>query len=360
MSATLQPSTLAELAEAVRSAPQVLPLGGGTKPSLSAAGAAVSISTARLSGIVEYDPSEFTFTARAGTPLREISAALAKRGQHLPFDPPLAAAGATLGGTVAAGLNGPGRLRFGGLRDFILGVRFVDGTGRLLRMGGKVVKNAAGFDLPKFFVGSLGRLGVLAEITFKVFPRPESTLTLEFAVPDDDAMSKLISGVAQGRWELEALDATFPEGKIHARLGGPPEALKALAADLDRRWPVRILPADEGTALWRAADSFAWAHPQGVLCKIPLTLARLAEFAALTRAVPGARSWVGAAGNGGYLSLPERTEIRGVDERLRQLRLEALVLRGAGALRLGARTGFRVQAAVKLALDPDQRFPALG
>src|SRR5207253_6842143 len=134
--------------------------------------------TAGLRGITEYDPSEFTFTAGAGTPVREIVAALAESGQYLPFDPMLVEAGATLGGTVAAGLSGPGRFRFGGVRDFILGVRFVDGAGRLLRMGGKVVKNAAGFDLPKFFCGSLGRFGLIVEATFKVFPRPASRLTL--------------------------------------------------------------------------------------------------------------------------------------------------------------------------------------
>src|SRR4029450_4463398 len=93
------------------------------------------------------------------------AAALAARGQSLRCDPFLLDAGATLGGTVAAGLSGPGRFRYGGLRDFILGVRFVDGLGRLMHMGGKVVKNAAGFDLPKFLVGSLGRFGVLAELT---------------------------------------------------------------------------------------------------------------------------------------------------------------------------------------------------
>ena len=106
-----------------------------------------------LNGVLEYEPSEFTFTALAGTPVRDIAAILAERGQYLPFDPMLVGAGSTLGGTVASGLSGPGRFRFGGLRDFILGVRFVDGGGRLLRLGGKVVKNSAGFDVPKFFVG---------------------------------------------------------------------------------------------------------------------------------------------------------------------------------------------------------------
>src|SRR5262249_20856303 len=153
-------------ADAVRSAPRVLTVGAGTKPRLSAVPGITRISTARLRGILEYDPSEFTFTALAGTSLGEISAVLAARGQYLPFDPPWVAAGSTLGGAVAAGLNGPARFRYGGMKDFILGVRFVDGTGRLLRMGGKVVKNAAGFDLPKFFVGSLGRFGALAELTF--------------------------------------------------------------------------------------------------------------------------------------------------------------------------------------------------
>jgi glycolate oxidase FAD binding subunit len=143
MTASLQPATIEELAEAVRSSPCVLPVGGGTKPRLSGAAAAAPLSLAGLNRILEYDPSEFTFTAQGGTPLRDIGAALAERGQHLPFDLVLAGAGATLGGTVAAGLSGSGRLRFGGLRDFILAVRFVDGSGRVLRMGGKVVKNAA-------------------------------------------------------------------------------------------------------------------------------------------------------------------------------------------------------------------------
>src|SRR3954453_23855872 len=138
----LSPENLTELVDAVRSTPHLLAVGAGTKPRLSAVDA-VKLSTARLCGISEYDPSEFTFTAAAGTPVREIAAALAERGQYLPFDPMLVEAGARLGVTVASGLNGPGRFRFGGVRDFILGGRFVDGAGRLMRMGGKVVKNAA-------------------------------------------------------------------------------------------------------------------------------------------------------------------------------------------------------------------------
>jgi glycolate oxidase FAD binding subunit len=360
MTAPLQPSTLDELVDAVKSAPQVIPVGAGTKANLSAVPNAVPISTARLSGVLDYGPTEFTFTALAGTPVREIIAALAKEGQYLPFDPPFAAAGSTLGGMVAAGLNGSGRLRFGGLRDFILGVRFVDGQGQLLRMGGKVVKNAAGFDLPKFFVGSLGRFGVLGEITFKVFPKPTSTLTLEFPVTNDAALIELFSAAAQGRWELEALDASLHDRKIYARLGGPPQALQLLAAELGERWPARVLAPEAAHAVWQSTDEFSWAHPRGILCKFPLTLARVAKFAELSRSLPEARAWIAAAGNVGYLSLAETTEATPLDEALRKQELPAMVWRGRGPLWLGPRPDFRVHAAVKHALDPQNKFPPLG
>ncbi|HEY6887587.1 MAG TPA: FAD-binding protein, partial [Solirubrobacter sp.] len=150
-----------------------LPVAGATKPALTG-----GLDVAGLRGIVEYDPAELTFTALAGTPLREIVTALAEHGQYLPFDPPWVDAGATLGGTVAAGLSGSCSHRHGGIRDFVLGVRFLDGTGRLVGGGGKVVKNAAGFDLPKLFVGSVGRLGVLVQLSLKVFPAPAAWATL--------------------------------------------------------------------------------------------------------------------------------------------------------------------------------------
>src|SRR5262249_12869263 len=190
MSAQLAPSSISELVEAVGSTPRLIPFGANTKPRLSTVDAP-RLSMGGLRGITEYEPSEFTFTALAGTSITEIAEALRQRGQYLPFDPMCVKAGATLGGTVASGLSGPGRFRFGGLRDFILGVRFADGTGRLLRMGGKVAKNAAGFDLPKFFVGSLGRFGVVAEITFKVFPQRVASRTLKLPVNGAEAAASI-------------------------------------------------------------------------------------------------------------------------------------------------------------------------
>jgi glycolate oxidase FAD binding subunit len=353
MIGALAPASLPELVEAVLSSPRVVTTGAGTKPRLAQVPADyVRLSTVALRGIVEYEPSEFTFTALAGTPVNEIAAALAERGQYLPFDPVLADAGATLGGTVAAGLSGPGRFRFGGLRDFILGVRFVDGEGRLLRMGGKVVKNAAGFDLPKFFVGSLGRFGVLAEITFKVFPRPAATRTLRIDAMDAAAKAAVLSGTAAGRWEIDALESPVDEGVVVARLAGPPAALDVLATEIFSRWPGSEVSAGDAGVFWQHVSGFNWAHPGGALVKIVLTPSEIPAFIAHVQAHADRRGWIGAGGNVGYVSTPAGMAVP-------ELRWSAMTLRGDAPLWPGAKPRFELMHAVKHALDPQDRFPNL-
>ncbi len=354
MTTILTPFTPAELADAVRSAPRVLAVGAGTKARLSAVGAeVVRISTAGMRGVVEYEPSEFTFTALAGTPVKEIAAALAERGQYLPFDPLLVEAGATIGGTVAAGLGGPGRFRFGGLRDFIVGVRFVDGSGRLMRMGGKVVKNAAGFDLPKFFVGSLGRFGALAEVTFKVFPRAVTTRTLRLGAVDEAAMTTIFCEAAGQRWELDALEAVPAAGVVYARLAGPAAALDVLAAEIFSRWRGAALTDDEASKFWSGVGEFGWAHDGGELVKVALVPSQVVEFVGWARKMDGARTWVGLGGNVGFVSLPRGGKFAG------GLVWPAMTLRGEGALWPGKRAGAEVYRAVKAALDPQGRFPGI-
>ena len=179
----LKPPDIPAVQELLREGRRVLPRGGGSKPALSGTALAARLGLAEMemtaiAGVVEYDPDELTFTALAGTRLLDILPLLASNGQYLPFDPLFVEHGATLGGTVAAGASGSGRYHFGGVRDFILGVRYINSEGQLVRGGGKVVKNAAGFDLPKLMVGSMGSLGVLVELSFKVFPRPEAYATL--------------------------------------------------------------------------------------------------------------------------------------------------------------------------------------
>ena len=342
------PRTPAELADVVRATPRLLVVGAGTKPRLGRVSEDVpTVSTRGLSGMVEYEPSEYTFTALAGTPVAEIAAALAAHGQYLPFDPLLVEAGATLGGTLASGLNGPGRFRYGGLRDFILGVRFVDGLGRLLRLGGKVVKNAAGFDVPKFLVGSLGRYGAMAELTFKVFPRAPEFRTVRWPVADPAQAAAVLMGAANTRWELDALDFSRTDGAVYARIGGPAAALDALTAEMIARWPGGALVApDAAELLWRSAREFAWAPAGGILLKVVMTPQQLPE---ICRAVSFAGLHVSAGGNVAYVACD--TVPPGLST------FAVLTLRGDAPLFPG-RPPVEMPA-VKAALDPVHRFPSL-
>lgn len=352
----LAPGTVEELVDAVRSEARVIPVGARTKPRLSDV-AARPISLRRFSGWVEYEPGEFTFTALAGTPIREIQRVLAESGQHLPFDPMLAASGATLGGTVASGLSGPGRFRFGGIRDFILGVRFVDGAGRVLRMGGKVVKNAAGFDLPKFFVGSLGRWGILVELTFKVFPLPEASRTLDLTVWDIDDASRVLGEMSVNRWEPRAVELLPCGRRLLLRIGGPERALKPIADEILRRWPGEVLDAATADALWSDLAEFRWAHADGTLLKIPLTPVRMPELARACRSAGDVRLQCGAGGNVAYVSLAPEASASTLQSGLSAMGLTGLALRGSGPLWWGERPVTGVEPALRRALDAETRFP---
>ncbi len=357
----LVPSTIAELADAVRASPRVLAVGARTKPRLAeVAGGVALLSMRGLSGIVEYDPSEFTFTAYAGTPLREIVAALAERGQYLPFDPMLVEAGATIGGTVAAGLIGPGRFRFGGVRDFILGVRFVDGAGRILRMGGKVVKNAAGFDMPKFFVGSLGRFGVLAEMTFKVFPRPASNCTLRLDAETVSDARRVLMEAASSRFEFAALDiAPGSPRSVLARVAGPASSLDALSREILARWPGAVLSETNAEIVWANLLEFRWASEGAVLVKVALPPAAIVPLEQSLQSLNGAQMHVSAGGNLAYVSLADPGHAREFDVRLKDAGLSGVVFRGEAPLWLGATPRAEINLAVKQALDPQSRFPSL-
>jgi glycolate oxidase FAD binding subunit len=162
---TVCPESVAEVAQCVLAHSRLKIVGAATKSAMVHHEPNVTpMSLKSIAGIVDHQPSEFLITAFAGTTIDEMQTELAKFGQYLPFDPPFAAQGATIGGTVAAGLSGAGRLRFGGLRDFIVGIRVVDGLGNVVTGGGRVVKNAAGYDLPKLMVGSAGYLAAIVEV----------------------------------------------------------------------------------------------------------------------------------------------------------------------------------------------------
>lgn len=359
----LDPTTKAHaerLADLVQTKAKVRPVGAGTKAALSGWG---NVTLDDVTGVLEYNPQEYTFTALAGTPLKEISELLAKEGQYLPFDPPFVAAGATLGGTVAAGLSGAGRFRYGGVRDFLLGLRFVDGTGRLVTGGGKVVKNAAGFDFPKLLVGSRGQLGIMVEMTFKVFPQPETYATFDVTLPSFNEAVDTLTRLAMSGLELSCLDLT-PAGRLLVRVGG---AAAATSTRLERlqhfiKQEGEVLAASEDISLWRDAAEFSWLAEGVSLVKVPLNPANIKglEEALLALADNLPRRY-SVGGNLLWLGYPVSLDIAPLDSLLKAHGLSGLVLTGSSkAPVLGQRTGSVFFERLQGVLDPDAKFSSSG
>lgn len=362
---TLEPTTIEAVQAAVVSAPHLHLRGGGTKVALHANHAADTLLDLRkLAGILEYVPGEYTFTALAGTTLSEVETALAAHSQYLPFDPPFAAQGATLGGTVAAGLSGSGRYRYGGVRDFLIGARFVDGQGRLVRGGGKVVKNAAGFDLPKLMVGSLGGLGVLVELSFKVFPEPPHYSSLVAPYPELPQALAALQRLADSRFDLYALDLVVepagaaPTYTLWARLGGLANVLPQRMEQLRKVVGAgEILTGEEEATTWRATRDFRWRPTTTALVKVALTLHKISTLEAALAQQPSPRRYA-AGGNLAWLAwagpLPE------LDRLLTEQGLAGLTILGqADHPFLGNRSGHAFVGRLKQALDPASRFCAL-
>lgn len=356
----IQPLSSEEVAVAVCESSHVLAVGGRTKPALTMSHGGDFIDLSGMSGIVEYEPSEYVFSAKAGTPIQKVQATLREQGQYMPFDPPFADEGSTLGGMVAAGLNGPGRLRFGGIRDFLIGVTFVDGRGRLIKGGGKVVKNAAGFDFPKFLVGSLGCFGILTEVSFKVFPEPRKFLTLRLSSGNLETGMEKVSSVAGSPWEADGMELNS-DGDIYLRIGGAESSLPKRADRilLELGGLGELIANDEADRFWRKTNSFGWASPDAILTKVPVTPNRIIELDEFLSSF-GAMRRYGVACNVAWVAWPPGSAVTELGLGLRKRGLRGLVFRGqVESPYLGKWTDGAITKAVKAAFDPDYLFPSI-
>ena len=198
--------------------------GGGTKDWYGQRLEGEILDTRGHAGIVDYEPTELVITARCGTPLAEIEAVLAERNQMLAFEPPHFGGGVTLGGVIAAGLAGPRRANSGGVRDFVLGAKLLDGKGDVLTFGGQVMKNVAGYDVSRMLAGSLGTLGLLLEVSVKVLPKPFAETTLCLELPEIDAIRKLNEWGGQ---PLPLSASCWHDGILSLRLSGAQAAVDA-------------------------------------------------------------------------------------------------------------------------------------
>ena len=361
----LKANTVAELQSMIHESVSIQICAGGSKPALSTlreGNTLVDISA--ISGMIEYEPAEFTFTAWAGSSIEKINRELDARQQFLPFDPPLLQRGATLGGTVAAGLSGPGRYHYGGVRDFVLGVKYVNSNGEIVTGGGKVVKNAAGFDLPKLMVGSQGSYGAIIELTVKVLPRPEAHATLRIQLRSLESVLETQSKLFACPLDIDSIDLDLSGDEIVLllRMGGFAEVLK------DRMKRLReligageVLSGSDEENLWVKLREMEWVPDGWSLIKIPLTPGRIKAFEAeLSRLYPGqlVKRWYSCGGQVGWVAVQESLQM--MNGLLEDQGLSGLVLLGpAGKTKLGIDVGSGFRRRVKQALDPINKFVEL-
>lgn len=333
----MRPESEADLAEAIATASGPICLRGGGTRGVNLNGE--MLETGGLSGITLYEPGSLTLVAQAGTPLAEIEAALAAEGQRLAFEPMdhrglMGTSGApTIGGVVAANVSGPRRVSVGACRDFMLGVRFVDGTGTLVKNGGRVMKNVTGYDLVKLMTGSWGTLGILTEVSLKVLPTPERAACIMIDGLDDSQAIAAMARALRSPFEVSGA-AHLPNGMGD----GPVTMLRIEGFSGSVRYRAEQLAAlfaDMGTRIESDADGVAehWAQIRDVapfhgtpgdVWRVSGTPTTGADLARRSGAEAVMYDWGGGLI---WMSVPEGTDLRA---RLGDFDGHATLVRGSG------------------------------
>ncbi len=244
--------------------------GGNSKAFYRSHSEGEPLPTAGLNGVLSYEPSELVVTAGAGTPVASLEAMLAEQNQCLPFEPPhFAWSGAsrqsTVGGLIAAGLSGPARASVGGVRDYVLGLKLINGRAEHLTFGGQVMKNVAGYDVSRLMAGAMGSLGVITEVSLKVLPRAHAEATLVFAAAQAAALEQL------HRWGAQPLPlnaSLWVDGKLWVRLRGAVAAVESACQRMPRDMAGQRIDAAQAQDLWHSCRDqrhafFTSDAPQG-------------------------------------------------------------------------------------------------
>jgi glycolate oxidase FAD binding subunit len=329
--AVTRPKDEAELAEIVRNAAgPFLVRGGGTRGiGISAAGDVLE--TTALTGITLYEPGALTLVVRSGTPLAEVEGVLSAEGQRLPFEPPdmrglLGRDGqSTIGGVVATNASGPRRVQAGACRDSLIGVRFVDGTGTVVRNGGRVMKNVTGIDLVKLLAGSHGTLGVLTEVAFKLLPAPEVQATICVAGLGDAEAVAAMSAALGSPYDITGA-AHLPGRGTFVRLEGFETSVRYRLRELTKLLG-RFGPVDErGDDIWcQVRDVTPFHAVTGDVWLLSTLASDAPRLVALSGAVEALYDW---GGGRIWLRLEEGIDLRA---RLGAFQGHATRIRGAGA-----------------------------
>lgn len=325
----MQPANEKELSEAIAAATGPLRIiGGGTR---GVFGEGEELSTTALTGISLYDPGALTIVAGAGTPLAEIEAALAAEGQRLPFEPMdhrglLGTKGEpTIGGVVAANISGPRRIQAGACRDSLIGVRFVDGRGEILKNGGRVMKNVTGYDLVKLVAGAYGTLGVISEVAFKVLPDVETSTSVVLLGLTDEQAVKAMSRALGSPYEVSG--AAHVEGRTLLRLEGFAASVAYRAKQLQAEFNEAEVQEDTAKIWHVVRDVAAFQGQSGDIWRISVKPSDAPGLVAALEAKTALYDWGGGLI---WALMAVRTDVRA---RMQGVRGHATLVRGTGFAR---------------------------
>jgi glycolate oxidase FAD binding subunit len=351
----MQPSTVEELRDAVTGTTGTLRIAGAGTGADWGASADTVIDTTRMTGVLRYSPADMTIAVRAGTPLTEIQGKVAEHGQRVAFDPARAARGATIGGLLATADAGPLRTGYGSLRNLVIGATVVLADGTVARSGGHVIKNVAGYDLAKLFHGSLGTLGVVAELVLRVHPLPRAETTVSVPCTPENGFAVANKIIAAGL-EAAVLEWCSGPGRLLVRLEGTPEGVAERADAVCALADARVLTAEEADQEWAAVAAIG--DPGATVLRV----------GTLPSAGPQALEMFLAAGASATSSVPvgvHTLRTSAPDELVPALHREfgaAVAVLHRGGLDPSKAWGppppaVRVMRAIKRQFDPDSRFP---
>ena len=345
-----EPQTIEELQSLVREASAITLNGREGSPSPPNT---THISLSGFQNIVEYQPEEYTITVEAGAKVSDVISALAEQRQYLPFDPPFIDKDSTIGGMIANGYSGPGGYRYGILRDFILGLTFIDGLGNRIKTGGKVVKNAAGFDVPKLMVGSQASLGIITEATFKVFPLPETYRTLLFRFDTFESGHSALLALGRSQFTLDALDLDS-QGTLVVRLSGQSDSMDVRIQALETLLGRSHESTSEDKPIWPIPLNLEALSLSGLLLKIPSSPTSIADIEKNLAAHSTQRRY----SIGGFVSwIHSDNSVDELSELLRTLDLTAQIVSGDTLEHLiGTDHPKAFYERIKQALDPQRKF----
>jgi glycolate oxidase FAD binding subunit len=342
-----EPAGEAELAQALKFAAeagmQVAPRGGSTKLSWGTAPQAVDlvVSTAKLNQIIEHAPGDMTITVEAGATIEQVQRALAPHGQRLALDP-LWPGNSTVGGVIATNDSGALRLRYGGVRDLIIGITVALPDGTIAKSGGKVVKNVAGYDLPKLMCGALGTLGIITRAVFRLHPLPETSQSLSFSFTNRESANQFMLSITDSIVVPTGLQMrTEASGVVEAdvRLEGIAAGVVA-QAEIVRRLAGEAKPLEPAGDPWQARERLFETAGSPTICKLsmlPNQLASTAEFVREALSVDAEWSFVTQSTGLCWLRVDAGTQVPGFISSLRSFMAPAdgtvVLLEAPGVMR---------------------------